>query len=196
MLWIPFHSARNRRNFSYWYIIWNQNTVCSTSGQYPASSNGILVILVCFGKYRPKLKIRPICVLGFLHTSQFTEIEGEKKKIQVMDKAQVLPLKLTSSSLCLCHFQREKVRVWDFYEALNKNALECDSAKHPLRIYLVRELQQSACDSIIEKIMQLTCVESNVMNSIPFRPKQMEFLVPVYNLKPEYPLFHLGSKSG
>ena len=130
------------------------------------------------------------------HFTVHRDWRGKKKKIQVMDKAQVLPLKLTSSSLCLCHFQREKVRVWDFYEALNKNALECDSAKHPLRIYLVRELQQSACDSIIEKIMQLTCVESNVMNSVPFRPKQMEFLVPVYNLKPEYPLFHLGSKSG
>ena len=43
-----------------------------------------------------------------------------------MDKAQELPLKLTSSSLYLCHFQREKVSVWDFYEALNKKALECD----------------------------------------------------------------------
>ena len=147
MLWISFHSGWNRWNFSYWYIIWNRNTICSTSSQYPASSKGISVIPVCLGKYRPKLKIQPVCVLGFLHTSQFTEIEGGKKKIQVMDKAQVLPLKLTSSSLCLCHFQREKVRVWDFYEALNKNALECDSAKHPLRIYLVRELQQSACDN-------------------------------------------------
>ena len=74
-------------------------------------------ISMCFGKYWLKLKIQPICVLGLLHSSQ-----RSKKKIQVMDKAQVLPLKLTSSSLCLCHFQREKEGVWDFYEALNKKS--------------------------------------------------------------------------
>ena len=97
--------------------------VGSKSGQF----QGISIIPVCFGKYRPKLKIRPVCVLGFLHSSQFTvhssqrskkkkkkdkiHIRSKKKKknknkteIQVMDKAQVLPLKLTSSSFCLCHF--------------------------------------------------------------------------------------------
>ena len=41
---------------------------------------GISVIPVCFGKYRPKLKIRPVCVLGLLHTSQFTEIEEEEEE--------------------------------------------------------------------------------------------------------------------
>ena len=51
----------------------------SKSGQF----RGISVIPMCFGKYRPKLKIRPVCVLGLLHTSQFTKIEekeGKKKK--------------------------------------------------------------------------------------------------------------------
>ena len=38
MLWISFRSGRNGRNFSYRYIIRNQNTLCSTSGQNPASS--------------------------------------------------------------------------------------------------------------------------------------------------------------
>ena len=42
---------------------------------------GISVIPVCFGKYRPKLKIRPVCVLSFLHSSQFTEIEEEEEEI-------------------------------------------------------------------------------------------------------------------
>ena len=48
----------------------------SKSGQF----RGISVIPVCFGKYRPKLKIRLICVLGFLHSSQFTEIEEEEEE--------------------------------------------------------------------------------------------------------------------
>ena len=43
----------------------------SKSSQFRA----ILVIPVCFDKYRPKLKIQPVCVLGLLHISQFTEIK-------------------------------------------------------------------------------------------------------------------------
>ena len=136
MLWIPFHSSRSRQNFSYRYTIRNQNTLCSTSGQNPTS----------FGAFQSFrwVKIRPVCVLDLLHSSQRSKKKKKKKKkkdklhikwkkkkknktkIQVMYKAQVLPLKLTSSSLCLCHFQREKVRVWDFYEALNRKALECE----------------------------------------------------------------------
>ena len=48
----------------------------SKSGQF----RGISVISVCFGKYRPKLKIRLICVLGFLHSSQFTVHRDRRRR--------------------------------------------------------------------------------------------------------------------
>ena len=48
----------------------------SKSGQF----RGISVIPVCFGKYRPKLKIRPVCVLGFLHSSQFTVHRDRRRR--------------------------------------------------------------------------------------------------------------------
>ena len=48
----------------------------SKSGQF----RDISVIPVCFGKYRPKLKIRPVCVLGFLHSSQFTVHRDRRRR--------------------------------------------------------------------------------------------------------------------
>ena len=37
---------------------------------------------------------------------------------------------------------------------------------------------------------------SNVMDFVPFQPKQTKFLIPVCNLELKYPLFHLKSNSG